>query len=193
MPSTSLYSRIDWSTLAHQAPPFIALVLAVAAACWAARRWSTTTQRAGALRGLMVVFVYLAVAAQALMTFSFDWGFQGDSPVVGLELMLNGQAAQPFVYRRLPADAVRMISRTAEHVLRPHTIAWLQDGSPVRRFADPRETWDHQKALDFHAAYAFVFLCYFATLWVARTWTRRLWPNAQLFGDFAPPIALVLW
>jgi hypothetical protein len=193
MPSTSPYQRIDWSTLAHQAPALIALLLALAAIVWAVSRWSTVEQRASGVRGLMLLLVYTTVAAQALTTYAFDWAFKGDSPALGLEPMLNGQAMRPFVDRRLSTDVVRAISRAADRALRPQTIAWLQDGSPVRRFARPDETWDRQKALDFHAAYAFVFLCYLATLWLARAWSRRLWSDASLFADFAPPIALVLW
>src|SRR5579862_8256749 len=121
------------------------------------------TTIARGLRGLILLLVYSAVAAQALMTFSFDWAFEGDNPAVGLEPMLNGQAMRPFVDRRLSINVIRAISGTAERVLRPHTIAWMQDSSAVRRFAYPTESWDRQKALDFHAAYAFIFLCYFVT------------------------------
>lgn len=185
--------RIDWSILAHRAPTFLVFVLGMASVIWAVARWSNVAQRARALRALIVLLVYFAVAGQALMTFAFDWGFQGDVTPTGLEAMLSGRANRPFVYRRLAPDAIRVISRTAERMLKVHTVAWLEDGSPARRFAEPDESWDRQKALDFHAAYAFVFLSYFATLWLARAWTRRLWPLAPRFADFAPPVGLVLW
>jgi hypothetical protein len=96
------------------------------------------------------------------VTFASDWGFQGDSQPSGLEAMLHGRADRPFVYRRLSADAIRGISWTAEHVLKPHTLGFVEDSSPVRQFAVPGESWNRQKALDFHAVYAFVFLCYLA-------------------------------
>jgi hypothetical protein len=208
-----LYVHVDWLVLTRQL--FLLLVVAVVAlaAVRLARRRMSTTRRAAVVRLCLTLVVYLAVAAQALTTLAFDFGFHGDDPRLGLEAMLAGNAIRPFAYRRLSVDLIRAGGALAERRLSERTLNKLEHNSAVRRFAFqgdtnrqfrspgdtvptyavPAESWNRRKAIDFHTAYAFEFLCCFATLWVARALVRALTPDAPLFADVAPAVGMILW
>src|SRR5579862_9496010 len=204
-PDQRTWQHVDWSQLLHNLPGLLALAIVAGGLAWLIHRYVSRPRQAALARFLFVLVLYAAVAAQTLTTFMFDWGFGGDQ---FLEPMINGTIERPYVYRRLTPDLIRATSTLAARVLPERVLAKIEHQSHVRRFAFhgdtarryttpadtipyaamPPETWDRQKALDFHAGYAIGFLCFFAILWLARAWTRELFPDAPLFADIAPVV-----
>jgi len=204
-----VWHRVDWRVLLHWLPSLLALAFVAIGLAWLVHRFVSRPRQAALARFSFLLMLYLAVAAQTLTTYMFDWGFGGDQ---FLEPMINGTIQRPYVYRRLMPDLIRATSNLAARVLPERVLAKIEHQSHVRRFAfrgdtarrytTPAdtvpyatmapETWDRQKALDFHAGYALEFLCFFAILWMARAWTRMLFPDAPLFADIAPVVGLIL-
>jgi hypothetical protein len=203
------WTAIDWRVLAHQLPELVGLALAAVLCAWLVHRYVSRPRQAAGARFLFVLLLYTAVAAETLTIFMFNWGFGGDQ---FLEPMINATIDRPYVYRRLTPDLIRALSTLAARELPERVQAKLEHQSHVRRFAFhgdtarsyrypgdtipyatmAPETWNRQKALDFHAGYVLEFLSFFVILWVARAWTRELVPDAPLFADIAPVIALTL-
>gem|GEM_PF-354667 len=204
-----------WPIVWGHLPSLLALIAIVAIGRWLWLRCVPWTRRRVVVRTALLAMVYVPVAAETLVTFSAAWAFRGDDPDFGLERMLDGTASRPYVYRRLGADVIGATSRLAARVLPERVQRYLERHSRVRRYAVmadtlssldvdaatlaasrppvvPGERWNRRKALDFHAAYAFVFLCFFGTLWVARALTRAARPDAPLFADIAPAVGLLL-
>jgi hypothetical protein len=203
---------LDWHTLVHNLPGLAVLALAAGAGIWATRRFVAPARQIASVRLLFVFIVYYAVAGQALTSYMQDFAFAGDDPDLGLEALVRGTAEQPYVYRRLAPDIVHALSAFAARTLPERVQIKMERQSHVKRlafpgdtsrqfrfpgdtiptWARPPESWNRQKALDFHAAYAFEFVCFFLTLWVARAFTRSLFPEAPLFADVAPVVMLIL-
>jgi hypothetical protein len=178
--------------LARAALRFAVTAAVLAAAFFAFRRRLDPERLATAFRWAFLTLVYVIVAAVVLDAFMERWGFRGDAPNHGFVHMLDHTAHQPFVYRVLSPTVVNvgaaLVPATAQRSWRP----WLLRETPLLRYRAPFESWNPDKALKWHIAYGYLFLCLVAALFAVRALTRAVTPVTPLFADFAPAVALLL-
>jgi hypothetical protein len=147
---------------------------------------------ARAFRWSLLVLIYVIVSAVVLNAFMTRWGFRGDAANHGFVQMLEHDAHRPFSYRVLSPAIVNAGAALVPARLRTRWQPWLLEQSPLLRYRAPYESWNPDKALKWHVAYAYLFACLLAVLFAARALARASIPASKLFSDYAPALALLL-
>jgi hypothetical protein len=144
------------------------------------------------LRYGLLLLVYGVVAAFLLDCFMGIWGFRGDSRRYGIEALLGNRSHRPFAYRVLSPAVVNAGVRLMPERLRTERRTWLLEGSPLLRYRFESESWSVEKSVRWHVAYAYVFASLLAMLFAVRWLTGRVYPDRELFRDYAPALGALL-
>jgi hypothetical protein len=147
-------------------------------------------------RLLLVAMVYVIVASYVLDRFMSLYAFLGDSPRAGLNAMVDGTAARPFVYRVMVPAIVRVGSSVLEKTAPEPLIGRLAGDDAVKRYTrlDDKgraELWTTRKLIRFHVAYLVVFASLVLALLAGRYLLTVAHIGSTWFRDFAPAIALL--
>jgi len=167
----------------------VAVVAGVAYAC----RHQITADRVGrAFRLGFVTLIYAIVAAVVLNAFMARWGFGGDRAKYGMTRAVTYTSIRPYVYRVLTPAVINGMTAALPESAIEQRRAWLLEESPLLGFRRPNESWDLEKSVQWHVAYAYLFLTLMIALVAARGLTRAVYDFGPLFVDLAPAVALML-
>lgn len=178
--------------LGRAALRFTACAALLVAAAFALRRRLDRQRLAATFRWVFLTLVYTVVAAVVLNAFMTRWGFRGDAPNHGFVHLLDHTAHRPFVYRVLSPAVVNAAASLVPEAAKSAWKPWLLRETPLLRYRAPYESWNPDKALKWHVAYGYLFLCLMAALFAARSLARAVTPVSALFSDYAPAVALLL-
>ena len=151
------------------------------------RKLAPRLQKA-AIRWVLVAFLYLLAASVVLDSFMSRWGFRGDSARYGFDAMVEFQSDRPYVYRVLFPALVRAGAAAIPRRWVERNEQFLLRETELNVYREPRESWNLQKSLRWHVAYALLFLSLMGGMLLARLFLRQFLPDLPpAFGDFAPP------
>ena len=148
-------------------------------------------------RLLLIAMVYVIVTSYVLDRFMSFYAFLGDSPRAGLNAMVDGTAARPFVYRVLVPTIVRVGSGVVEKAVPEPLVGRLAGDDAVKRYTRlddqgrAAEQWTTRKVIRFHFAYVVVFASLVLALLAGRYLLTVAHIGSGWFRDFAPAIALL--
>ena len=139
----------------------------------------------------MTAVLYVVVAALVLGVFMGTWGFRGDNPRYGFDALIDRSAARPFCYRVLSPAIVRAAAdRLPERVIEAHR-QWFLNRSSLLRYRQEGERWDLTKAVRWHVAYIYLFVCLVGVELVGRRLVRVYLPTSAVAADLAPALSLL--
>jgi len=178
--------------LGRAALRFAATAAVLTALYFAFRARLDRERLACAFRWALLALIYVIVSAVVLNAFMTRWGFRADAANHGFVQMLEHEAHRPFSYRVLSPAIVNAGAALIPGEVRARWQPWLLEQSPLLRYRAPYESWNPDKALKWHVAYAYLFACLLAALFAARALARATFPTSALFADYAPALAVLL-
>jgi hypothetical protein len=153
--------------------------------------------RSGGYRQFLLIMLYLAVAAASFSGFYAKWRLGDGNTAYGIERVLDGTAARPYVYRQL----IPSLANAIQAMLPAATVEKVS-----RRLADPRSL-DSRSGLAMHYAgsaalnpavalryyivYYLSFLTLFASMFMMRALCLRV-DAGKVAATAAPPVFALL-
>ncbi len=154
----------------------------------------------------LLAFVLVVDGGMTTMTahsFLARWGFRGDDARCGLEGLIDGTAARPFVYRRLAPELIGAATNVVVSHVSPAKLEAFAEASPLKRYrvdqGPPRglESWTPRKAVAFQLAYVLVWFSLFGTTLAAaaliQTVRRCSWFEALATATLATALVPLMF
>lgn len=141
-------------------------------------------------RFLWVGLLYVLVSSAVLHAFMEKWGFRGDASF-GLESLLDHTTYKPFVYRVLSPILIRQVSDAIPASVVDRLKPFVLEESNLLEYRRDGESWGIEKAIHFHVAYGYLFLCLLVAMLMARRLVRFAADSSPLMEDLAPAITLL--
>lgn len=151
-----------------------------------------------ARRAWLLAFAVLVGGGITMMdahAYMAKWAFKGNHPRDGLTAQMDATAAQPFVYRRLAPELVRIVTDAIEPRLPPHTRARLVEESPLKRYLyayGGSNAWTPRIAVAHHVAYTLMWLAMFGTFLAMAGLLHAVRPSSGLQALVISSLAMCL-